>query len=161
MQAYRNTPHARFAVGLARGNNGAAGLARRIGSWSRRFASGSLVDYAMWIGGGAAVVGAAGWADIHPAPFIAAGIAVFIVWNTTTLLGVALLSSVGDVVETLGLDAAIPAVFLALVWPRLADPLQRRLAIAGGIVESDPNAEVVILTGSPVRPPELVRMSHR
>ena len=36
--------------------NGAAGLARRIGAWSRRFASGSLVDYAMWIGGGAAVL---------------------------------------------------------------------------------------------------------
>jgi len=66
--------------------------------------------------------------------YLAAGIAVFIVWNATTILGTAVLSSAGDVVETLGLDAAIPAVFLALVWPRLADPLQRRLALAGAAV---------------------------
>jgi len=63
--------------------------------------------------------------------FLVAGLAVFVVWNLSTLLGAAVLSSAGDVVETLGLDAAIPAVFLALVWPRLADPLQRRLAFAG------------------------------
>jgi len=36
--------------------NGAATLARRVGSWSRRFADGSLVDYAMWIGAGALVL---------------------------------------------------------------------------------------------------------
>jgi NADH-quinone oxidoreductase subunit L len=36
--------------------NGAAGLTRRIGAWSRRSASGSTVDYAIWIGAGALVL---------------------------------------------------------------------------------------------------------
>jgi hypothetical protein len=36
--------------------NGTAGLARRIGTWSRRLAGGSLVNYAVWIGAGAAVL---------------------------------------------------------------------------------------------------------
>ena len=66
--------------------------------------------------------------------YLAAGVAVFVVWNASTLLGAAVLSSSGDLVENLGLDAAIPAVFLALVWPRLADPTQRRLAVAGAAV---------------------------
>ncbi|MGI9600416.1 MAG: AzlC family ABC transporter permease [Acidimicrobiales bacterium] len=66
--------------------------------------------------------------------YLAAGLAVFVLWNASTVLGVAVLSSSGDVVETLGLDAAIPAVFLALLWPRLADPTQRLLAVAGAVV---------------------------
>ena len=36
--------------------NGSAGLAKRIGGWSRGLASGSLVNYAVWIGGGAALL---------------------------------------------------------------------------------------------------------
>ena len=66
--------------------------------------------------------------------YLVAGIAVFVVWNVTTVLGAAVLSSSGDLVQTLGLDAAIPAVFLALVWPRLVDRTQRRLAVAGAAV---------------------------
>jgi predicted branched-subunit amino acid permease len=69
--------------------------------------------------------------------FIAGGLAVFTVWNLTTIAGV-LLASVDDAFITdLGLDAAAPAAFLALLWPRLvghggADG--RRIAIAGGLV---------------------------
>jgi hypothetical protein len=36
--------------------NGSAALARGVGSWSRRIASGDLVHYALWIGGGAALL---------------------------------------------------------------------------------------------------------
>jgi NADH-quinone oxidoreductase subunit L len=36
--------------------NGSAALARGAGSWSRRLASGDLVHYALWIGGGAALL---------------------------------------------------------------------------------------------------------
>jgi NADH:ubiquinone oxidoreductase subunit 5 (subunit L)/multisubunit Na+/H+ antiporter MnhA subunit len=36
--------------------NGSAALARKAGGWSRRMASGDLVHYALWIGGGAALL---------------------------------------------------------------------------------------------------------
>lgn len=69
--------------------------------------------------------------------FIAGGIAVFAVWNLTTIAGV-LLASVDDgFIDELGLDAAAPAAFLALLWPRLVGPAGaqgRRIAIAGGLI---------------------------
>ncbi len=59
--------------------------------------------------------------------FLAGGLAVFVVWNLTTQLGV-VLASVGDTFITdWGLDAAVPAAFLALVWPRVSDPGSGRL----------------------------------
>lgn len=69
--------------------------------------------------------------------FIAGGLAVFTVWNLTTVAGV-LLASVDDAFITdLGLDAAAPAAFLALLWPRLVGPAGdqgRRIAVAGGLI---------------------------
>lgn len=69
--------------------------------------------------------------------FLAGGLAVFTVWNLTTIAGVLLASVDDDFITELGLDAAVPAAFLALLWPRLvgeggADG--RRIAIAGGVV---------------------------
>ncbi|MEM9037824.1 MAG: AzlC family ABC transporter permease [Actinomycetota bacterium] len=66
--------------------------------------------------------------------YLVAGLAVFVVWNLTTLVGVSAVSSSGDLIERTGLDAAGPAVFLALVWPRLADATQRRVALVGAVV---------------------------
>jgi predicted branched-subunit amino acid permease len=66
--------------------------------------------------------------------FVAAGLGVFVLWNLATLIGVSAISSSGDVIERTGLDAAAPAAFLALVWPRLADPTQRRVALAGAAI---------------------------
>lgn len=51
--------------------------------------------------------------------FLAGGLAVFVVWNLTTLAGVALASIGDEFVTDWGLDAAAPAAFLALLWPRL------------------------------------------
>jgi predicted branched-subunit amino acid permease len=69
--------------------------------------------------------------------FVAGGLAVFTVWNLTTVAGV-LLASVDDAfINELGLDAAAPAAFLALLWPRLVGSggaEGRRIAIAGGLV---------------------------
>ena len=69
--------------------------------------------------------------------FLAGGLAVFAVWNLTTVAGV-LLASVDDgFITDLGLDAAVPAAFLALLWPRLVGRDGgdgRRIAIAGGLV---------------------------
>jgi branched chain amino acid efflux pump len=62
------------------------------------------------------------------------GLSVFVSWNLSTLVGAAGLSSAGDVVTDWGLDATIPAAFLALLWPRLTDPAQRRSAALGAVI---------------------------
>jgi predicted branched-subunit amino acid permease len=50
--------------------------------------------------------------------FWATGAAVFIAWNIATLVGALAASAIGDP-ATFGLDAAVPAALLALVWPQL------------------------------------------
>jgi predicted branched-subunit amino acid permease len=50
--------------------------------------------------------------------FYATGAAVFVCWNLATLLGALAGAALGDP-RTLGLDAAAPAAFLALLAPRL------------------------------------------
>jgi predicted branched-subunit amino acid permease len=52
--------------------------------------------------------------------FWATGISVFIFWNLATLAGAVGANALGDP-KIWGLDAAIPAGFIALVWPRLND----------------------------------------
>ncbi len=59
----------------------------------------------------------------QPAPrarigFLAGGLSVYVGWNLGTLLGAIVGRSIGDV-SALGLDAAFPAVFLALLVPHL------------------------------------------
>lgn len=56
---------------------------------------------------------------------------VFAVWNLATLLGAAGAGAIGDP-STFGLDAVIPAAFLALLAPRLRDGrIERRVALGG------------------------------
>jgi branched chain amino acid efflux pump len=50
--------------------------------------------------------------------FWATGAAIFITWNIATLIGALGASAIGDP-ATFGLDAAVPAALLALVWPQL------------------------------------------
>ncbi len=50
--------------------------------------------------------------------FWATGVSVYVFWNLSTLLGGLGAKALGDP-RTLGLDAVIPAAFLALLWPRL------------------------------------------
>ena len=52
--------------------------------------------------------------------FYATGMAVFVLWNLGTLIGVLGASWLSDP-RVLGLDAAVPAAFLALLAPRLRD----------------------------------------
>lgn len=66
--------------------------------------------------------------------YLVAGVGVFVVWNLTTIVGHLVFAGAGDVITDLGLDAAGPAAFLALLWPRLAAPRQRRTAIAGALI---------------------------
>ncbi len=62
------------------------------------------------------------------------GGSVFVGWNLMTIIGFLVFSSAGDLVRDLGLDAAIPAAFLALLWPRLAEPVPRACAAAGALI---------------------------
>lgn len=66
--------------------------------------------------------------------FLAGGIAVFVLWNLSTILGAVLVPTGGDAIQRYGLDATIPAAFLGLLWPRLTDQTQRRVAITGAAV---------------------------
>ncbi|TDD59519.1 AzlC family ABC transporter permease, partial [Actinomadura rubrisoli] len=52
------------------------------------------------------------------AGFYTTAITLYAVWNATTLLGAAGAARLGDP-EAIGLDVLGPAVFLALLWPRL------------------------------------------
>ncbi len=61
------------------------------------------------------------------------GLSVFIFWNLATLLG-AIGASFIDDPTTYGLDGAVAAAFLALVWPRLNNKTNKQVAIAGFIV---------------------------
>jgi predicted branched-subunit amino acid permease len=48
------------------------------------------------------------------------GFGVFIFWNLFTLAGALGAQAIGDP-SAWGLDAAVPAAFLGLLWPRLSD----------------------------------------
>ncbi|ROO84667.1 4-azaleucine resistance transporter AzlC [Actinocorallia herbida] len=61
------------------------------------------------------------------------GIALFVVWNLAVLVG-AYAGGVLEDVNALGLDAAFPAVLLALVMPALAERRTRGIALVGAAV---------------------------
>jgi predicted branched-subunit amino acid permease len=62
--------------------------------------------------------------------FWATGVAIYALWNLGTLIGAVGASAVADP-KVLGLDAAAPAAFLALLVPRLRNTGFRVLALAG------------------------------
>jgi predicted branched-subunit amino acid permease len=57
------------------------------------------------------------------------GIGVFIFWNIFTLAGALGAQAMGNPAAW-GLDAAVPAAFLGLLWPRLISKTDRTLAVA-------------------------------
>jgi predicted branched-subunit amino acid permease len=65
--------------------------------------------------------------------FLSTGIAVFVFWNLFTFLGAVAGNLIGDP-RTYGLDAAVGGAFLALLWPRLADPRNRVIAVVAAAV---------------------------
>lgn len=60
--------------------------------------------------------------------FFAAGGAVLVLWNAATLAGALGGTALGDP-RTYGLDAAVGAAFLALLWPRLAGGWEQATAV--------------------------------
>lgn len=61
--------------------------------------------------------------------FWATGIGVYVFWNLFTLIGALGAQSIGDP-SAWGLDAAVPAAFLGLVWPRLVNTRSKSIALA-------------------------------
>lgn len=80
------------------------------------------------------------------------GWSVFVLWNLMTLAGAVAGTALGDP-RTFGLDAAVGAAFLALLWPRLTAWPQRVVAIVGaaaatGLVPLTPAGVPVIAGGA-------------
>ena len=65
--------------------------------------------------------------------FVTTGVAVFALWNVFTLVGALAGNLIGDP-RSYGLDAAVGAAFLALLWPRLADRRNRVVAACAAAV---------------------------
>jgi 4-azaleucine resistance transporter AzlC len=61
------------------------------------------------------------------------GLSIYVLWNIGTLLGALGASALSDP-GLLGLDAAIPAGFMALLWPRLRDRQSWAIAAAGAVI---------------------------
>ncbi|MDQ1690312.1 MAG: hypothetical protein QOD87_420 [Pseudonocardiales bacterium] len=62
------------------------------------------------------------------------GATVYVCWNLATLLGAFGAQALGDP-KRFGLDAAVPAAFLALLAPRLRDgAIPRRVALGGAVI---------------------------
>ncbi len=62
--------------------------------------------------------------------FLSTGIAVFVLWNCATLAGALAGQTLGDP-RDYGLDAAVGAAFLGLLWPRLNNGRTRLAAVLG------------------------------
>ncbi|MEU5879644.1 AzlC family ABC transporter permease [Spirillospora sp. NPDC047279] len=76
--------------------------------------------------------------------FYVTAVSLYLTWNLTTLAGAAGAARVGDP-DTFGLDALGPAVFLALLWPRLAGGrTEIKVALA---------AAVIAIAATPLLPP--------
>jgi 4-azaleucine resistance transporter AzlC len=60
--------------------------------------------------------------------FLSTGLSVFALWNLATFVGALAGTALGDP-RTFGLDAAVGAAFLALLWPRLSTTTNRVVAV--------------------------------
>ncbi|WP_020575605.1 AzlC family ABC transporter permease [Actinopolymorpha alba] len=65
--------------------------------------------------------------------FWSTAILLFSLWNLGTLIGAVAGESLGDP-GTYGLDAAAPAAFIALLWPRLTDTRSRAVGAGAALV---------------------------
>lgn len=79
--------------------------------------------------------------------FWTSGLALFAAWNASVVAGALAGTAIGDV-GTLGLDAAFPAVLLALIMPALADRGVRVPVLTGGVIALA--ASTVLPAGLPV-----------
>ena len=65
--------------------------------------------------------------------FLVTGVSIFVLWNVATFAGAVAGNALGDP-RRYGLDAAVGAAFLALLWPRLHRRSNRLVAVAAAAV---------------------------
>jgi len=65
--------------------------------------------------------------------FWVTGLTVFALWNLMTIVGALLGNALGDP-RQFGLDAAAPAAFVGLLWPRLTSGDARAVAAASAVI---------------------------
>ncbi|MBZ5741091.1 AzlC family ABC transporter permease [Nocardioides mangrovi] len=65
--------------------------------------------------------------------FLTTGVSIFVLWNLATFLGAVAGNAIGDP-RRYGLDAAVGAAFLALLWPRLHGRRNQLVAVAAAAV---------------------------
>ncbi|HEY8620776.1 MAG TPA: AzlC family ABC transporter permease [Dermatophilaceae bacterium] len=81
--------------------------------------------------------------------FWGTGLAVFVMWNLMTIAGAVVGNALGDP-RRFGLDAAAPAAFCALLWPRLKSGDARAVAAVAAVIA------VVVAPHAPAGIPVLV-----
>lgn len=79
------------------------------------------------------------------------GLSIFCIWNVMTFVGAVAGERIGDP-RAIGLDAAVAAAFLGLLWPRLDSVAARLLAllaaaVALGLVPFTPAGAPIIIGG--------------
>ncbi len=79
------------------------------------------------------------------------GLSIFCIWNLMTFVGAVAGERIGDP-RAIGLDAAVAAAFLGLLWPRLDSVAARLLAllaaaVAMGLVPFTPAGAPIIIGG--------------
>ncbi|MFC6151654.1 MULTISPECIES: AzlC family ABC transporter permease [Mumia] len=99
----------------------------RVHGWRRLLAAHLVIDEST-------AMGVARESDRHARiGFYVTGTSIFVLWNLMTFVGALAGNALGDP-RTYGLDAAVGAAFLALLWPRLTAWPQRVVAAIGALV---------------------------
>ncbi|WP_262848838.1 AzlC family ABC transporter permease [Mumia quercus] len=118
----------------------------RVHGWRRLLAAQLVIDEST-------AMGVARETDRHARiGFYVTGASIFVLWNAMTFVGALAGNAMGDP-RTYGLDAAVGAAFLALLWPRLTAWPQRVVAVVGalvaiGVVPLTPAGAPIIIGGA-------------
>jgi 4-azaleucine resistance transporter AzlC len=97
------------------------------GSWWSRFLHAQLVVDETW------AVAAEGEGRFNPRVLVGAGLTLYAAWVLGTVVGVTFGDVIGDP-DRLGLDAAFPALFLALLVPQLTNRRAVEAAVLGAVI---------------------------
>jgi 4-azaleucine resistance transporter AzlC len=94
--------------------------------WSRLLRAQLVVDES-W------AIAAEGEGRYHPKVLVGAGVGLYVAWVAGTAIGSIGAQAIGDP-SRFGLDAAFPALFLALLVPQVRDRLALSAALLGGAI---------------------------